>query len=211
MEFIKKKYETSCFTGSEINEHLPVLYELALNCNTIFETGCSGIRSTYALTHGLINNKNKGKKKILLNDELPCNIIELLYVSADNSINFSIKYKWGNNLKLKIKERFDLVVIDTWHVYGQLKRELELFSKICDKYIVIFFTDTDRIYGESVRKKCNFEEQSLISGIPVEEIKKGTQFAIDEFIKNNNEEWKVFIEYKNNNGLTILEKIPSKK
>lgn len=205
MEFIKKKYESNCFIGSDINEHLPVLYELATNCNTIFETGCNGFRSTYALAHGLLNNKNKGKKKILINDELPCNILELLYVVAENNINFFLKYKWGNNLKLNIKEKFDLVVIDTWHVYGQLKRELELFSKICEKYIVVFYTDTDRIYGESIRKKCNFEEQSLISGIPVDEIKKGTQYAIDEFLKKNSN-WKVIIEYKNNNGLTIFEK-----
>ena len=37
----------------------------------------------------------------------------------------SAEYEWINDLDLDLKDRrFDLTFIDTWHVYGQLKREL---------------------------------------------------------------------------------------
>ena len=36
----------------------------------------------------------------------------------------NIKYEWINDLHLDIKTNVDLTFIDTWHVYGQLKQEL---------------------------------------------------------------------------------------
>jgi hypothetical protein len=55
---------------------------------------------------------------------------------------------------------------------------LNKFSKITNKYIIIQDTTIDEIYGETIRCKGNAEEQSIESGIPVEEINKGLWPAI---------------------------------
>ena len=114
-------------------------------------------------------------------------------------------YEWKNNLQLELNQNYDITFIDTWHIYGQLKRELNKFSKITNKYIIMHDTTVDEIYGESIRCNMDIVNQSIMSGFPQEEITCGLQKAIDEFLKNNHE-WKLLQKYTNNNGLTILKR-----
>jgi hypothetical protein len=201
-EFINKKYIQLCNTVSDINEHLPTLYNIATECESIIELGVRGVVSSWALTNGLLNN-NMEDKKLFLNDLQPCIIDELLYFTKN--LDIQIEYQWINCLHLE--ERIvDMVFIDTWHVYGQLKRELEKFSKFATKYIVMHDTTVDEIYGETIRCRLNAEAQSQESGIPVEEIREGLGRAISEFLENNSN-WQIKKKYINNNGLTILEKL----
>ena len=67
-------------------------------------------------------------------------------------------------------------------------------------------TTIDEIYGETIRCKGNAEEQSIESGIPVEEINKGLWPAIEEFLETN-KNWKIKERFYFKNGLTILEKV----
>ena len=64
----------------------------------------------------------------------------------------------------------------------------------------------DEWYGENARGGHNDEEDSIYSGIPIEEIQKGLWPAIDEFLISN-PEWVLHERFTNNNGLTILKKI----
>jgi len=203
MEPIEKKFNKLCKKKSDINEHLPTLHKYASECQSIIELGVRGVISTYAFVYGLLNN-NSSNKKILLNDIEPCNLTKLLQLTANLKID--LKYKWINNLDLEIEENYDLTFIDTWHVYGQLKRELEKFSKVTNKYIIMHDTTTDDYKGETIRKGLNAKEQSKKTGIPVNEINKGLMPAITEFLESNNN-WKIREKFTNNNGLTILEKI----
>jgi hypothetical protein len=120
-----------------------------------------------------------------------------------------ISYIWKNDLDLDIKENADMTFIDTWHVYGQLKRELEKFSKVTNKYIIMHDTTVDEWEGETIRQFGGLhaaERQSKATGIPVDEIMKGLWPAIEEFL-DANKEWKLKERFTNNNGLTILERI----
>lgn len=201
-EFINKKYIQLCNNISDINEHLPILYNLATECESIIELGVRGCISSWALTNGLLNNNMKNKK-LLLNDLMPCDIDELLYFTKN--LDIQLRYQWINCLHLE-EQVVDMVFIDTWHVYGQLKRELEKFSKFATKYIVMHDTTIDEIYGDTIRCCLDAEKQSQESGIPVEEILEGLGRAISEFLQNNTN-WQLKKKYTNNNGLTILEKI----
>ena len=67
------------------------------------------------------------------------------------------------------KEKFDLTFIDTWHVYGQLKRELTKFNKITNKYIIMHDTTIDGYLGESLRMGWDIFVQSSTTGMPIEE------------------------------------------
>ena len=206
MDLLKQKCEILSRDKSDINEHLPTLYKYALECNSVFETGVRGVISSYALLYGLMQNKNNNTKKMLLNDITQCNLTDFLNISKN--LDISINYVWKNNLEIVFDENetYDLVFIDTWHIYGQLKRELIKFSKITNKYIIMHDTEVDKIHGETIRCGWNAIEQSKQSGFTVEEINKGLEPAITEFLLNNSN-WKIKEKFTNNNGLTILEKI----
>jgi len=203
MEQVNSKYNQLCNKSSDINEHLPTLYRYAKECESILETGVRGCISSWALAKGLLENE-KSEKKLFLNDISPCNISGLL--DSTKSLPIKIEYKWINNLQLDLPYSVDMTFIDTWHIYGQLKRELEKFSKVTNKYIAMHDTTVDAIHGESIRCGWNAQQQSIDSGFPVEEITCGLQKAIDEFLRDN-KEWTLDIRYVNNNGLTILRKV----
>lgn len=199
------KYKTLCETPSDINEHLPTLYEYAKKCESVLELGIRDVVSSWAISKGLSENGMDTKRHIM-NDIEPCEIDELLETAKGSGV--TIMYEWKNDLDLEIKENIDMTFIDTWHVYGQLKRELEKFSKVTNKYIVMHDTTIDEWLGETNRCLGGAkaaEIQSRISGIPPSEIMKGLWPAIEEFLEAH-PEWKIRERYINNNGLTILER-----
>ena len=203
--YINNKYNKLVNQKSDINEHLPTLSKYANQCNSILELGVRDCISSWAFANGLLNNNNNNNKKLLfLNDITYCDIREL--IEYTNNTELLIEYEWCNDLDLDITNKnFDLVFIDTWHVYGQLKRELNKFSKITNKYIIMHDTTIDAIYGETVRMSWNAKQQSIDNNIPEDEIIKGLIPAINEFLLLN-PNWRIKEKYENNNGLTILEK-----
>ena len=203
MQNIENVYRRLTNKPSDINEHLPTLMKYANECESVFETGVRGCVSSWAFVYGLLNNGKKNKY-ILLNDITSCNINELLQYSK--GLPITIEYEWKNNLELTINRNVDLTFIDTWHVYGQLIRELRRFSSITNKYIIMHDTTVDEWKGESVRVGWNIKKQAEESGFTEEEIQKGLWYAVEEFL-NENKEWVLHERFKNNNGLTILKRI----
>lgn len=203
IEYIKNKVFELSINKTDISEHLPTLYKYASECESVFETGVNEVISSWAFAYGLLNN-GKEKKQLFMNDITYCNIDELLNYTKNTTLK--IDYEWVNNLQLDLKQNYDIVFIDTWHVYGQLKRELAKLSKYANKYIIMHDTTVDEIYGETIRNGWNAEQQSIESGFPVEEIKCGLWKAIEDFLIYKIE-WKIKERYYNNNGLIILEKI----
>ena len=191
--------------NTDINEHLSTLSKYASECDSVFETGVRGCVSSWALAHGLLHNKNTASSKtLLMNDIDECNIQDFL--SETRNLPIKVDYVWNNNLELIFTQTYDLTFIDTWHVYGQLKRELAKFAPITNKYIIMHDTTVDEWLGETIREKMDAIGQSRASGIPIEEINKGLWPAIEEFLLDNNN-WVLHERYTNNNGLTILRKV----
>jgi hypothetical protein len=202
MDDIDRIFKHQSSVPSDINEHLPTLSKYASECESVFETGVRGCISTWALAHGLLHNgKASDSRRLLMNDINACNIQDILY--STGNLPIQVDYIWKNNLELTLTQRYDLTFIDTWHVYGQLKRELAKFAPITNKYIVMHDTTVDEWLGETIRANWDATAQSRSSGIPVEEINKGLWPAIDEFLLDNND-WVLHERYTNNNGLTVL-------
>ena len=205
MQTIHDNYRHHSESTSDINEHLPTLARYASECESIIELGVRGCISSWAFCKGLLDN-NKPVKKIFLNDITPCDIESLLCAAKSPDVNIDVTYQWINDLLVDTSSlETDLTFIDTWHVYAQLKRELEKYSKITKKYIIMHDTEVDGNYGETIRLGWNAEEQSRQTGYPVEEINRGLIPAVVEFLENN-PEWAMHEYYKNNNGLTILQR-----
>jgi GR25 family glycosyltransferase involved in LPS biosynthesis len=205
IERIKKKFNFECNRISDINEHLITLYNYAKECESIIECGVRSCVSSWAFGLGLIEN-NKDRKNILLNDIDKCDIHEFLKLTKNTDLN--VNYKWCSDLDLKIENQVDMVFIDTFHVYGQLKKELAKFSKLTNKYIIMHDTTIDEFTSEAIRANLSEEEINTLSansGLSVDEIKMGLWPAIEEFLQHNSE-WTLHERYTNNNGLTILKK-----
>jgi hypothetical protein len=203
VELFEKEYNIRVNTPSDIYEHLPTLKEYASECESALELGVRKCVSSWALALGLLNNT--GKRKLYMNDINVCDITHIQMLSEQTDLK--IIAKWMNNLELELEEDVDLTFIDTWHVYGQIKRELARFAPRTKKYIIMHDTTVDEWDGETKRNihRYDVEKQSIESGIPVDEILKGIWPAIEEFLETN-KEWVLHARWVNNNGLTILKR-----
>lgn len=201
MDTIINTYNALCYTPSDIYEHLPTLNKLSSECETICEFGVRSIVSTWAFLTGLLEN-NSNVKNLISVDIEKVDIQHVIDIAKDANIN--MKFICEDSIKCEIPDT-DMLFIDTWHIYGHLKRELKAHHKKVKKYIVMHDTELDKTFGESIRCGWDLIQQSIKSGYPIEEITMGLQKAIDEFLKEN-KEWTLYKNYTNNNGLTILKR-----
>ena len=233
MNYISIKHKFFCSKYSDIFEHLPTLCNYAKECESILLLSGDGNHAYWSMVHGLLHpstfktppkgavmseqgdadcafkmhngvNNQQNNKKLILNAKYPYNVDELMNVTRHLKID--IQTIWKNSLDIDVSENIDMTFIDSWHIYGQMKRELDKFSPITNKYIIMHDTTVDEWEGETVRCGLNAEQQSRESGIPVDEIKKGVWFAIDEFLQSH-PEWVLHERFTNNHGLTILKRI----
>jgi hypothetical protein len=147
---------------------------------------------------------------LILNDIEACNTQEATLLGS--LVGIDVTNIWKNDLDVDLTDiTVDMTFIDTWHVYGQLKRELKKYAPHTLKYIIMHDTTVDEWQGETIRCGLNPIKQSEETGIPVEEILKGLWPAVDEFLAENKDEWVLHKRYTNNNGLTILKRVNSVK
>jgi hypothetical protein len=181
MNWYQEEYEKFHNTPSDLNEHMPVLHNLALECNSIVEFGVGYGKSTrafmYALTEtlGTLNSYD-----IILHDG-----VEEMFDNA-NRDGLSALYHSQSTLECDIKET-DLLFVDSHHTYTQVKGELERHGDKIKKFIA--FHDT-QLYGISG------QDPGTVGIMP----------AINEWM-DSHPQWKIKQEYYNNNGLLVVERI----
>jgi len=202
---ITNKFMSLCNSPSDINEHLPTLRRYAAVCPHITECGVRSVVSSYAFAQGLLDIPDMPYDNKIVQVDL-CFDEKIPIFAEDcktNGIN-TVFYE-QSDLTCPI-EPTDLLFIDTWHVYGHLKRELARWHPFVRKYIILHDTTVDEFEGESVRCGLDVKKQSMDSGYPVEEITKGLWPAVEEFLVENRD-WAIRERYANNNGLTVIERI----
>jgi hypothetical protein len=121
--------------------------------------------------------------------------IQIVYdVAKQYGLDF--EFKQADVLEIEIEET-DLLFLDTWHAYDQLKAELERHNSKTRKYIIMHDTTSYEFRDEPLTSENTFKgEQS--SG-------KGLWPAITEFLEENNN-WELHKRFTNNNGITILKR-----
>jgi hypothetical protein len=188
--------------AADIGEHLPTLSDFASRFDVIVECGVRKPISSYAFANGLKGNPN-GKLYMIDPDcDIP-SVNAFLDLARREGIDATFIHQ--SDLVCPLIP-CDVLFIDTWHVYGQLKRELAYWHSSARSYILLHDTTVDEWAGETVRMGWNADEQSRITGIPVNEICKGLWPAVEEFLREH-PEWVVEKRYTNCNGLTILKRI----
>jgi tetratricopeptide (TPR) repeat protein len=167
-------YEQACATPSDIYQHLPTLYNLARQCGHITEMGTRWAVSTTAL---LLAQPTK----LICYDRFRFPEVDRLALLAGNT---EFIFHQADVLQVEI-EPTDMLFLDTWHVYDQLKEEFRLHSGRVRKYIVLHDTTA-------------FSERGETDGYV------GLWPAVEEFLALGT--FRLRERYTNNNGLTILER-----
>ena len=199
-------YNNAVNKPSDINEHVETLYKYALKSQSIIELGVSEGNSSWGLLKGLYDNNYINKVLIQCDIRTYCPHTEIISEFTSKN-NIKHEYLCMSDLDINVENAsYDLTFIDTWHVYGQLKRELEKFAPITKKYIIMHDTEIDGYVGESVRVHQNIEEYATNLGWSIHDVSGGLLQAVNEFLQGN-DEWKMIYQVKNNNGLTIFERI----
>ena len=167
--------------GRDLHEHLPTLTRLAKDCKHVTELGVWNGTSSHAW---LVNDV-----ELVSYDIAYSPIADILFSNAKEA-NKKAQYIIQDVLRLDTIAETDLLFIDTLHNYEQCSAELSKFANKVRKYIVFHDTVTFGKVGETSPN--------------------GLLLAVAEFLLEN-PEWTVKEHYKNNNGLTVLEKnqIPS--
>lgn len=182
-EMIDQEYENSKNRKSDINEHLQLLKELASECDHVTEMGVRFGDSTRAFLKADVTLRSYD---IELNDGV------MRLFDASKRAGKDVEYIKADTRDLEIEET-DLLFIDTWHSYTQLKMELFLHGNKARKYLAFHDTWTYGVKDESWDKnRTAVGTEGLIPAI--------VRFVID------NPEWKFKVFRTNNNGLTVLER-----
>jgi hypothetical protein len=202
MSIIQKKYISCCNEiNSDINEHLPTLRRYANECYHITECGVRSCKSSYAFADALRGRPST----ILVQYDTTYHPKMDIFMNDCKNEGIYIETHIESDLTCR-REKTDLLFIDTWHIYGQLKRELEYWNEYVNKYIIMHDTTVDEWHGEVLRSGGNPIIESQVSGFSIKDVSTGLWPAIEEFLEAHTE-WKLHERYTNNNGLTILKRL----
>ena len=176
-------------TSSDINEHIPTILKYGQECDHITEMGVRGILSTWAwlasapaekfISYDLYHPSHWGG-----------NIEEVEDTARAYGINYEFK---------QADEETDLLFIDTWHHYNQLKAELKKHSTKVRKYICFHDTTSYEHKSEPTTSENDFRGELQWD--------KGLWDAVSEFLEENKDTWKIKERFTNNNGFTIIERL----
>jgi hypothetical protein len=205
---IEEKYQMACKTPSDIFEHLPTLRKYASECQHVTELGVRTIISTWAFLAGLkdgVGNGGEGAAATFLRRGVAATLVsvdaihprdaggdlgEVERLAAAEGIGFEFYLADDREITLPYT---DLLFIDTWHVYDQLMTELDRHAGKARKFIILHDTETFGLTGEAPGHR-------------------GLKPALDEFLASYEGKcWKVREHFTNCNGLTVLERVESRK
>jgi hypothetical protein len=194
MSKILEKYKQLSEIPSDINEHLVTLKKYTEECNTIVEMGVRSIVSTWAFLAG--NPKKLTSLDLYNPTKFGGNLQEVYDAASLTNIDFS--FIECDSLTYEMQP-CDLLFIDTWHCYLQLKKELTRHHSKVNKYIILH----DTVSYANVDEK-SADEMGVLNNIETN-LPKGLWSAVEEFLYEN-KNWVVWEKKPNNNGLTILKR-----
>lgn len=174
---LEEAYDWCLNHTCDINEHFPTLRRYASKCEHITEFGTRGVFSTYAFMAA------KPKKLLTYDIVVNSNIWVAANIASEHKIEFGFMERDTTACEI---EPTDLLFIDTWHTYEQLKTELALHGDKAHKYLIFHDTTSFGAVGED-------------GGL-------GLIKAIDEFLERR-PWWTVRERHFHNNGLLVLERV----
>jgi predicted O-methyltransferase YrrM len=176
MNLAETRFRDLIKIASDINYHLPILFEYAKKCGHVTEFGVRTGVSTMAFLSAC-------PKRLVSYDLFhDVGVAEGFKEAREMGLNYD--YKIENVLETEIEET-DLLFIDTFHTEDQIQKELSLHASKVKKYIIFHDVETYGWIGED--GGCGILRKIL------------------EFITLNTG-WKPIYYSRFNNGLLVIEK-----
>lgn len=209
MNYIAIKHKYLGNQASDINEHLNTMVNYVKEGDSVLALCWQGTQTYWTIAHGLLFNKSETKKTMIYNNIFNFDMEEFTNVTRHLK-NLSVTFTKADFFQFEFPENapqtVDTLFIDSWHVYGCMKRELSKYAPKTNKYIMLHDTTVDEWDGETLRCNLNADEQSKKYDLPIYEINRGIWPAIQEFL-NDNPQWVLKERFTNNNGFTVLERV----
>jgi hypothetical protein len=199
---IRRIFQKKVQEVSDIHQHLPFLRELSRSCASICEMGVRRCVSSWAFLLGLEEN-SMPEKELLCVDIMPADTSELARWAGRLTPPVRVTMQVADSRKIVLPHEFDLLFIDTLHVYGQLKAELWAHQGRVRRFIVLHDTEVDRNLGEVVRMGWDSGKMARETGMTEAELSRGLGPAVEEFLADF-PGWILQRHFPNNNGLTVL-------
>lgn len=207
-------YDKLCEEASDINEHMPLLRELASRCRHVTEFGLRWARgSTVAFLAA--QPETLVSWDIDVKHVISARVQELTHLTSRTSFQPRV----GDTLKIHI-EPTDMLFIDTWHTGKQLLAELERHvdpkAQAVRKYLVFHDTATFGVVGEDgsppglrtaiyqFQKFFSFPLWKLVHVNGDERLLKAAEKGLA--LQNHAGGYKL-LDLENNNGLIVLEHV----
>lgn len=192
---------------SNLNEHFPALKIYAQQCSSVAQFGCSDMLSCWPLLHGMSAAKAGDRKLVCFDKNKEPENFGLLKKLAKKD-NVRLVFVHGDTLSTELKP-VDMLLIDTFHSYAQLYKELVQHAPKVRKYIAILNTSIDAENSELVRLFYFYDIDQVCKELQCthKEVCTGLAPAIDAFLQEHGETWKIHKTFENNNGLVVLQRV----
>jgi len=172
-------FDFSTRTPSDINEHLPMLYFLAQQCNHVTEFGVRTGASTLAFLHGLQGRSEGTLRSYDINDQFR------VYKSLAPHTTADWQFAICSTLTISQIEPTDLLFVDTLHRYDQVRQELAIHGDAARRWIAFHDTETFGTVGDDDGEGINRAIYDWLASRP---------------------EWRIVYRTHRNNGLTVIER-----
>lgn len=186
---------------SDIHEHVPILRDIAKQCESAVELGVRSMNSTWGILLGLSENSLQFHSYIGIDLENPPENMLNLAKKLTSEIGISFQFWQANDMNINIPVS-DMLFIDTLHTYCHLTYELEKFSSKIKKFIVMH--DTSDPWGSNDDPWYSGDHSEYPSWIDFN--KRGLWPAVEDFLARH-PEWTLKERRLNCFGLTILERV----
>ena len=214
---------------SPIQRHLATLRELAAEGRSAAEMGVSQGHSTWALLQGLHDASGGGADlppRALFSYDLRPFEHEESAKRLARELDIGYSFSSASVLDVALPQDVDLLFIDTFHAFSQLRRELRLHAHRAQRFIALHDTEVDGRVSECVRAQRSWTNAHLEDTLssagwamkpeficrkfniedPLDNVKTGLWPAIEEFLSLR-PEWELFRHFPYCNGLTVLRRV----
>lgn len=183
---IEQLYNEVLHQNNEISELLPFLVDYGQRCDHITEFGVQNAYSTTAFVFAK-------PKYLRCYDVRPRRVQVDILENEARKLNIDFKFHQADVREIEIEET-DLLFLDTWHVYSQMKIELEKHAHKARKFIICHDVITYGFVGAT---------DGNVMNLPPDE--RGIWLAIQEYMALH-PEWELDFHTEKSHGLAVFKR-----